>query len=91
MKMPGFNIFSGKSKTKSATVVKLTPLGKQKADRLDMPGNKYKVLMALDEEGPCTVHELSEQTSMPPERVKDIVNNLIKSGYISKAQTSEGG
>ena len=47
-----------KPRTKGGTVIVLTPLGKTKAEKADLPGTKFRVLSALNESGPCTIHEL---------------------------------
>ena len=66
-------------------VVVLTPLGKTKADKIDLPSGKWQVLATLDEQGACTISELSNECQMSQDRVKQIVKDFIATGYVKKA------
>ena len=66
-------------------VIVLTPLGKTKAEKFDLPGRKWQVLATLDEQGASTITEIAEETRMSTGKVKSIVKELIATGYAKKA------
>ena len=78
-----------KPRTKGGTVIVLTPLGKTKAEKADLPGTKFRVLSALNESGPCTIHELSEDLGMSEDRVKSIATSLLAAGYVQRSGSTE--
>lgn len=69
----------------NASVLVLTPLGKQKADGYDLPGNKWRVLSQMQELGPSTVKDIADETNMPEAKVREICKSLIRQGYIKKS------
>lgn len=79
-------ITGNKPKTSSSTVLVLTPLGKAKAEKFDLPGAKWRVLSTLNENGASTLHELSEETGMDEVKVKSICKALLTEGYIKRAE-----
>lgn len=78
-----------KPKTSGRTVLVLTPLGKIKAEKSDLPGNKFRILSALWESGPSTIHELSEELGMHEDRVKSIAKDLMATGYVKRSGSTE--
>lgn len=71
------------------TVLVLTPLGKQKAERFDLPTAQGKIIDALNEGGPHTIGELVNETGMQEGRVKAVAKHLINEGYIRKGNEGE--
>lgn len=60
----------------------LTEAGKKKAEEFSAQGPKFEILATLREQGVCTIGELSEETHIPTERLKQIVKTLRAQGYI---------
>ena len=91
MKIMDMDVFKGgrRPKTSGRTVLVLTPLGKTKAEKSDLPGTKWRVLSSLNESGPCTVHELSDDLGMSEDRVKSIAKDLLATGYIRRSGSTE--
>ena len=73
----------------TGTVVTLTPLGRQKAEKYDQPGVKFSVLNHLNDAGPSTVTEISNATQVNPMKVKAVLKALMVEGYVRKAATEE--
>ena len=80
---------SGPTKATSRTVVVITPLGKTKAEKFDLPGVKWRILGVLNEEGPCTLRELASTVGMEEDRLKAVCKDLAAEGYIRKAGGTE--
>jgi hypothetical protein len=85
------DVFKGKKNNDPTdrTVLVLTPLGKSKAEKFDLPGIKWRVLAMLSETGPCTVHEISTEMGIDEQKAKAVAISLINEGYIRKAATTE--
>jgi DNA-binding MarR family transcriptional regulator len=83
-------ITGNKPKTAGSTVLVLTPLGRIKAEKFDLPGAKWRVLSILNENGPSTLHELSEETGMDEAKIKSICKALLTEGYIKRAEAGGG-
>lgn len=79
------DMFRKKDKISERVIVQVTPLGKTKADGFSLPGNKWRVLTMLDDAGPSSIKEISEETNLPEAKVKAIVKSLIQSGYVKKS------
>ena len=62
----------------------LTQLGKTKAEQINISGARGEVVMALENIGPCTISELSNETKMSPARVKQVMQVLIRDGWVMK-------
>ena len=67
----------------------LTSLGKTKAEQINVSGAKGEVVMALENIGPCTISELSNETKMSPTRVKQTIHVLIRDGWVRKVSGEE--
>jgi predicted transcriptional regulator len=79
------DMFKKKDKVSERVVVQVTPLGKTKADGFSLPGNKWRVLTMLDDSGPSSIKEISEELNIPEAKAKGIVKSLITSGYVKKS------
>lgn len=82
MKLSDF--FKAKSQVGLHSTYGLTPLGKTKAEEFSLHGPKWEVLASLNENGPSSVSEISEQVKAGPEKTKSILRGLVKSGYVRK-------
>ena len=67
----------------------LTSLGKTKAEQINISGSKGEVVMALENIGPCTLSELSNETKMLPGSVKQVMQILIRDGWAKKVSADE--
>ena len=67
----------------------LTQLGKTKAEQINISGARGEVVMALENIGPCTISELSNEIKMSPKNVKQTMKILIRDGWIRKVSTEE--
>ena len=67
----------------------LTALGKTKAEQINISGARGEVVMALENIGPCTISELSNETKMLPARVKQAMQVLIRDGWARKVSAEE--
>ena len=68
----------------------LTSLGKQKAEQFSVYGAQGNVMSVLEESGPSSVSEIAEETHMSTDKVKSILKNLMRSGYIRRVTSEEG-
>ena len=78
-----------KERVSEQVVVTLTPLGKEKAEKFDLPGIKWHVLTILSESGACTIREIADEARINPQKAKAIVKGLIANGYVRKASAGE--
>jgi len=62
----------------------LTQLGKTKAEEINISGARGEVVMALENIGPCTVSELANETKMSPTKIKQVLQILIRDGWVRK-------
>ena len=67
----------------------LTALGKTKAEQINISGARGEVVMALENIGPCTISELSNETKMSPTKVKQVMQVLIRDGWARKVTGEE--
>ena len=67
----------------------LTALGKTKAEQINVSGSRGEVVMALENIGPCTIAELSNETKMSPTGVKQVMQVLIRDGWVRKVSAEE--
>jgi len=68
----------------------LTAKGKIKAEEVNVSGSKGEVIMALDaSESPSTISELSNATRIPPQRVKQVIQVLVRDGWVRKTGADE--
>lgn len=65
-------------------VIGLTNLGKTKAEQFSLQGPKWEVLAMLNEAGPSSISEISDELKMSDKKVKKIVKSLIASGYVKR-------
>lgn len=79
-------LFSG---PKSRANYQLTALGKTKAENFNVIGAKGEVVTALENVGPCTVSELANEIKMSPTRVKQIMQVLVRDGWVRKVTSEE--
>ena len=83
MRIPGFSNYTYDVVPKE-TVVDLTPTGKDKIARLDGTGPEFVIMAKLAERGPCDKKELAEATGMEEEKVKTVVNQLGRKGFVRR-------
>lgn len=69
------------------SVYVLTALGKDKADSYAANTPWAEVLSYLNEHNSASVSEISRELKMNQQKVKLIVSNMMKSGYVRKANT----
>lgn len=62
----------------------LTSLGKTKAENFNVIGAKGEVVTALEGVGPCTISELANEIKMSPQKVRQIIDVLIRDGWARK-------
>ena len=63
----------------------LTALGRSKIEKTEGEGSNWNVLSFIDANPPsCTVREISDGTHLGADKVKNIIDGLIASGYISR-------
>ena len=62
----------------------LTSLGKEKAEKFLVYGVQGNVLSVLEENGTSSVSEIAEETRMSTDKIKSILKNLIRSGYVQR-------
>jgi len=74
---------------KSRSNYQLTALGKTKAEQINISGDRGNVVMALENIGPCTIAELAREIQMPPARVKQAIQILIRDGWVRKVSGEE--
>ena len=67
----------------------LTPLGKTKAEQINISGTRGEVVMTLENIGPCTISEIASEARMTPTHAKEVMQILIRDGWASKV-TGEG-
>ena len=85
--MPGGAVFSiAKHQPKISTKGNygLTPLGKVKAEDGSIPGNRGKVLAAVEAGGYSSPREIAQEAGLPDDQTKQILLRLMKLGYIQK-------
>lgn len=88
MHIPGF-IKREKSVVGTHHTYGLTALGKTKAEEFAMAGPRWQVLACLDENGPSSVTEISEEVKTNPEKVKALLRALMKSGYVRRVSQED--
>ncbi|MBA7498673.1 hypothetical protein ES704_01410 [subsurface metagenome] len=84
-----FGLF-GRKKFGSNIVYGLTATGKAKAEKFEAQGPTFEILAALEERGPSSVREISEETRIGYNKLKLIIPKLVKAGFI-RPQTGEEG
>ena len=67
----------------------LTQLGKTKAEQINISGTRGEVVMALENIGPCTISELASEIKMSPVQVKQVMQILIRDGWVRKVSSDE--
>jgi len=68
--------------TKSRGYLTLTKLGKQKAEAFAGMGPIFTVLVSISENN-STVTEISHDTGLDPDRVRETARSLIKQGFVA--------
>lgn len=81
--------FRGKTDVGTNHTYGLTALGKTKAEDLSLHGNKGTVVACMNENGASSISEISEETKINTEHVKNILRILIKSGYVHKVSSED--
>ena len=78
----------GGSKTRAN--YQLTAKGKIKAEEFSVSGAKGEVIGALENsESPCTVSEIANTARMSPSKVRQIIQVLIRDGWVRKVTSEE--
>jgi len=76
---------------KPKTNYMLTAKGKIKAEEVSISGAKGGVVMALDAtDTPSTISELSNMTGMSLQKVKQVIQVLVRDGWVRKTGADEG-
>lgn len=83
------DIFNRKPKEDANAVLVLTPLGKEKAEKTDLPTNTFRVMNQIRESGPSSAGDISRETGIPLSKVHAIANHLQAQGYLRKAAQAE--
>jgi predicted xylose isomerase-like sugar epimerase len=65
-------------------VVELTPKGKELAENEAFSGARAQVLMALNDRGSTSLKELSSDTRLPIDKVKNVVGDLMNRASVRK-------
>lgn len=81
-----FDMFKGKPKGDEVYI--LTPLGREKAEKTDLPDSKFKVMDAI-RTSPSSVNDIAKESSLEHGRVKVIIKLLQEQGYVRKANSPE--
>lgn len=76
------------AKTSEHTILVLTSLGKAKSEKFDLPGAKWRILSVLNENGPSSLRDISEEIGMDGEKAKIICRELITEGYVKRAESA---
>jgi len=87
MKLTQF--FKSKPKVGVHHTYGLTALGKTKAEQFSVYGAQGSVMSVLEEGGPSSVSEIAEETHMSTDKVKSILKNLMRSGYIRRVSAED--
>ncbi len=74
---------------KSRANYQLTALGKIKAENFNVSGAKGEVVTALENIGPCTISELSNEIKVSPTAIKQIIHVLVRDGWARKVTGEE--
>jgi DNA-binding MarR family transcriptional regulator len=85
MQIPGlpFKVSRVKTRVSEHAHYGLTPIGSIKAGDAKIPGPKGRILESLDD-GNDMVSEISEDTRYTPEKVKRLLKQLIRDGYVQQ-------
>lgn len=67
----------------------LSQLGKGKVEEFGLSGPQWDVLAYLDENGQCTIKEISDGTHHSDDKVKQILKKLIGAGYVKRVATED--
>lgn len=81
-----FTLFGG---YKTRPSYQLTAIGKVKAEELRVSGPKGEVVAALENSGPCTITEITNEAKISSESIKRILNVLIRDGWVRKTVVEE--
>jgi len=66
------------------THIQLTEMGEKKLRELEPTGRKFDVLAATKQLQPCSAKEISEKINWPENKVKYMLGELVREGWISK-------
>jgi DNA-binding MarR family transcriptional regulator len=85
MQLPGlpFKVSRVKTRVSEHAHYGLTPFGKTKAEDAKITGPRGRVLESIDD-GNDMVSEISDDTRYTPEKVKWLVKQLIREGYVQQ-------
>lgn len=81
--------FKGKTSVGTNHTYGLTSLGKTKAEDLSLHGNKGTVVACMNENGASSISEISEETKINADHVKNILRVLIRNGYVHKVSSED--
>ena len=73
----------------AGTTIVLTPLGKEKVEKYEGEGPKFRVLTVLSEEGPSSVAEIAEKSGIGTGKVKHFIEKLTKGGFVRPMRGEE--
>lgn len=73
----------------SKIMAAITPEGKQEAENFASSGPKFDVLATLNERSPLSIGQICHETSLDVSRMKHILNELVRDGYVRKVQQGE--
>ena len=69
---------------KKEPVLGLTPMGKQKVEQFDGSGPMFLMLAYLQENGACSVSQVSRGLNMDKDKVKVMGRQLISEGLVRR-------
>lgn len=67
----------------------LTELGKRKAEEMAAEGDKLAILTTLDEEGACSIGEISRSTRIGQSRINAILHEFKSFGWVTSAANTQ--
>jgi transcription initiation factor IIE alpha subunit len=83
VRIPGFNN-APRDVLPKEYVVDLTPEGVKKVNSLEGSGADLVIMAKIAERGPCDKTELSKATGMDEEKVKAVINQLGRKGFVRR-------
>lgn len=85
------NVFKKKEEAHAGMVIGLTSLGKAKAENFSLDGPRFQIISYLNDSGPSSLREVSENTKIPVEKVKALAKQLAREGYVRRTSSDDAG
>jgi len=77
-------------KSKKATNIAITSVGKRKVEELSSGGIKFDLLSYLEDNGSSSVSELAEATRANEHKIKLIIQSMEKDGWVKRSESDIG-